>query len=568
MSHEIVKSNAPLVAERNLSKMAENHYDVLVVGGGISGATIAWDASLRGLKVALVDKADFSSGTSSASSKMVHGGLRYLANGEIGLVREALGERRIWERIAPHMVDPLPFLIPLYQSKTNKWVLQIGLILYDILSLDRTWLKDPAKRLPRHRMLSPAKALDRAPDLTKEGLLGALLYYDCQMYSPERLALECILGTVANGGAAANYAEVTDFIIEANKVEGAIVLDQLSGESHQIKADVTINASGPWADLLLRLAQGDQVSKHLLRSKGIHILTRELSPTTAFMLQAEEAHVFVLPWRGKTLIGTTDTAFRQHPNKVGVTEADIDILLHRLNIALPAAHLKRSDVLYAFAGLRPLIDTEHDQASDDPDETYSASRKAEVVDHLEDDGMAGLISALGGKWTTSRHVAEKVVDLLVSKLPNKDGDMRKSETAKTPTLGGTTGIYSKYLQGLKLDHPDWDEEIIEHLAKFYGARAPHVIDLAESDDLKARLTSDQPTIEAEVIFALRHEMGITLSDILLRRTELGTLGAPSQGTLNRLADLVAGEQGWDLKEKSNQLQQALMKYEVFDGAEE
>lgn len=522
---------------------------------------------LRGFKVALVEKGDFSCGTSSASSKLVHGGLRYLQNGEIRLVRESLSERRTWERIAPHMVDPLPFLIPVYGSLWEKWILRIGLTLYDILSIDRTWLDDPAKRLPGHRWVKPDEAISLAPDLTREGLRGALVYYDCQNYSPERLGLECILGAAKHGAQVANYARVNKFIREDDVVKGVDVIDETTGKTHTVRADITINATGPWADFMLQTAQGDKASKHLLRSKGIHIITRELSPTHAFTLQASDGHLFVMPWRGKTLTGTTDTAFRNHPDKVQATEADIEIILSRLAEALPQAHLKREDVLFAYAGLRPLIDTDGDPTNNDTQETYSASRAAEVVDHEDEDGLAGLISALGGKWTTSRHMAERVVDLAVTKLQFEDDEAPGATSAKTPLIGGNTGIFSDFLGALKKDNPDWDEETLDHLAKFYGSRARQVITLAEETNCRAPISPNQPTIEAEVIFALRNEMALTLSDVLFRRTELGTLGAPSQATLQKLTNLVAEELSWSEKKKSTELQHALSFYEVADSEE-
>lgn len=558
-----VESNPTL--QRDLAAMADETYDILVIGGGVSGATVAWDAALRGFKVALVEKRDFASATSAASSKLIHGGLRYLQNGEIRLVRESLAERRIWERIAPHMVDPLPFLIPVYHSWREKWKLRIGLTLYDILSLDRTWLDDPSKRLPGHRWVSPKEAISYAPDLSPEGLKGALVYFDCQTYAPERLALECILGAAEKGASVANYAEVTRFLIDGEVVRGAEVRDTISGETHTLRADVTINATGPWADLVLKKAEGDRASKHLLRSKGIHIITRALSPTHAFTLQASDGHLFVMPWRGKTLIGTTDTAFRDNPDEVGVTEADIAIILNRMKEAMPRAHITRADVLYAYAGLRPLIDKDGDPTNNDVQETYTASRAAEVADHEAEGGLAGLISALGGKWTTSRDMAKRVVDLAVEKLQFKPEEAPQCVTATTPTLGGAIGFTADFFKGLKDRHPGWDEETLDHLGKLYGARAEDVIALAEAEEARATLSTDQPSIEAEVLFAIRREMALTLPDVLLRRTEIGTLGAPAPNTLKRVSDIMAGELGWSEKEASRQREEALRHYQISDG---
>lgn len=512
--------------KRDLEKMASRTHDLLIIGGGICGSSVAWDASLRGLDVALVEMGDFNHGTSSASSKLVHGGLRYLANFEFRLVRESLKERRIWERIAPHMVDPLPFLVPIYGGSNAGRVMRIGLTLYDMLSLDRTWLKDPAKRLPRHRWLTADEALKRVPSLTAENLAGALVYYDCQMYSPERLGLECVLGAEARGADIANYAKVIDFLKNGDTVKGAVVEDTLTGKTWEIKATTTINASGPWADFVLGKAQDGKNTKHLLRSKGIHIITHELTASTALALQAGGDHLFVLPWRGKTIIGTTDVAFHGKPDDVCVTESDIDEIIGKLNIALPNAHIKREDVLHSYAGLRPLIDTDSDPTNNETQETYSASRKAEVVDHALNDGTKGLISALGGKWTTSRHIAARVVDTALSKDAGATAKAAKVATATTPTWCGDTGIYSDFVKKAVAASPGWDQDIIEHLAKLYGSRYAEVTTLAAETNLRANLDPNEPTIEAEVLYAVRNEMALTLTDVLFRRTELGTIGAP------------------------------------------
>jgi glycerol-3-phosphate dehydrogenase len=548
--------------------MASRRHDLLIIGGGICGASVAWDAALRGLDVALVEMGDFNHGTSSASSKLVHGGLRYLANGEFRLVRESLKERRIWERIAPHMVDPLPFLVPIYGGTKAGWIMRIGLTLYDILSLDRTWMKDPAKRLPRHRWLKPDEALKRAPSLTRENLAGALLYYDCQMYSPERLGLECILGAEAQGASIANYAKVTGFLKDDNRINGAVVEDTLTGKAYEVKATTTINASGPWADFVLDKAQDGKSTKHLLRSKGIHILTQEINGSTALALQAGGDHLFVLPWRGKTIIGTTDTAFRGKPDDVCVTESDIDEVIGKLSIALPNAHITRQDVLHTYAGLRPLIDTDGDPTNNDTQETYSASRKAEVVDHQVNDGLEGLISALGGKWTTSRHIAKRVVDTALKKDPVAAAKAAPVSTATTPTWCGDTGIYSDFVKRAIAASPGWDQDIIEHLAKLYGSRYDEVTKLAAETNLRANLTPNEPTIEAEVLYAVRNEMALTLSDVLLRRTELGTIGAPSQAALARMADLMASELGWSDAETSRQIDMALKRFQVENDGED
>jgi glycerol-3-phosphate dehydrogenase len=274
---------------RDMKKMAGRHYDVLVIGGGITGAFIAWDATLRGLKVALIDKGDFGAATSAATSKLIHGGLRYLKTLEVGLVRESLQERRVMEIIAPHLVYPLPFVFPGYGWGMRGMPAAVSaMVFYDTLSYDRKWINDDDKKIPGHETFSAEQIHALEPILDPAELKGGVIYYDCQMYSPERLTLEPILSAAEYGADVANYAFAEDLISEGEGITGARVMDLMSGKEFEIKASVTVNAAGPWADLLLGKIRG---RKHhgLVRSKGIHIITRPLHKDHA--IEIGRAHV-------------------------------------------------------------------------------------------------------------------------------------------------------------------------------------------------------------------------------------------------------------------------------------
>src|SRR5271156_6756370 len=377
---------APGHMHRQLERLTSEEFDMLVIGGGISGAAIARDAALRGLSVALVEKNDFAHATSAPNSKLIHGGLRYLRNFELGLVRESLRERRIWQRIAPHLVEPLPFLLPL--TGGGRATLAAGLTLYDLLSFDRGWLHDPEQRLPGHRWFKRDEALKREPALEAPGFSGAFLYYDAQMYAPERLALECLLDAADHGAAVANHVEAVNLTRRNGRVEGASLGCTLSDVRFDVRARLTIVAAGPWADLFLNRALGNQSHK-LLRSKGIHVVVPAITRQDALTVATPHGHFFVLPWRGYSLLGTTDTAFNGSPDSVGGSGAGIARFLAFVNAHLPAAHIKREDVRYFYAGLRPLVD-------DGSRDTYGASRRAELIDHWKDDKIAGLLSAIGG----------------------------------------------------------------------------------------------------------------------------------------------------------------------------
>jgi glycerol-3-phosphate dehydrogenase len=526
---------------RDLDRLANETFDLLIVGGGVTGACVARDAAMRGYKVALVEKGDFANATSAHNSKLIHGGLRYLKNFELGLVRESLRERRVWQRIAPHLVRPLPFLIPLHGgSRKERATLGAGLTLYDLLSFDRTWLDDPAQRLPRHSWLGRDKAVAEEPVLARPDFDGAFKYYDAQMYSPERLALENLLDADAHGAVLANYVESTSLLIRDGKSDGATVRDMLDDASFDVRAKLTLVATGPWSDIFLDAALGKKTSHRILRSKGIHLVVPSLSRKSALTVAADGGHFFILPWRGHTILGTTDTAFTRDPDSVHVTEDDISEFLGFINSHLPEARLKRGDVIHSYAGLRPLVD----EGSGD---TYDASRRAELIDHKED-GVESLYSAIGGKWTTSRDLAEKIVDTLGGKI----GGARACATKTARLPGGDIDRVEKFHAEQKRAHPSL--EGIDHLARLYGTRLDAMLaEAGNRPDLLQPLgvTGD---IGAQVLFAIREEMALTLADVVTRRTGIAQLGKPADDVLARTADIMAAELNWNAVRRAHEIE--------------
>jgi len=540
---------------RNLAAMAAMKFDLLIIGGGITGASIAWDASLRGLSVALIDKHDFACATTAASSKLIHGGLRYLRNFQIGLVRESLRERRIWETIAPHMVMPLRFVLPSADWRAHL-TLRAGLLLYDVLSFDRNRLQDPDKWLPGHRALSREAAIAEEPILGGASRSGALSYYDCQMHTPERLALEFIQGAVQHGAHVANYAQAVRLNSTNGVVAGARVRDQLGGGEYDIPAEITINAAGPWADHVA--ADGGASGQvKLMRSKGIHVITRPLSKH-AIAVIGTDGHFFVLPWRGYSLIATTDTPYTNDPDELRVTGEDITELLDKVNRGLPAANLVRSDVRYAYAGLRPLVADPADPRND----TYGASRGSEIFDHAKADGRAGLISAIGGKWTTSRHLAEQVVDMALGKLGRAG---QPSVTAHTPLIGGDIPRFNRFVEEACARHTALPREVVTHLALAYGTRLDVIIALvAEEPAMGERLSPHLPEISAQIRYAVRSELALTLEDAVFRRTGLCTLGHPGYPALVTAGRIMAQELGWSESERKRQIATVEQRFAVSE----
>lgn len=529
-------------------RLTGEEFDVFIIGGGATGAAIAWDAALRGYKVALIEKGDFAQATSGASSKMIHGGLRYLVNLEVGLVREALRERRIWQRAAPHLVTALPFLVPA-SGQIDKLILRLGLWLYDLLSLTAPKLPFAASHLPRHKALSHTDTVTAEPVLGGVAPRGALRYYDCQMHMPERLAWEMLRGASDAGATILNYAELTAFRRNGRQITGAEFIDRLNGRRHTASARCIVNATGPWADRLIELAQPETDTQHLstiprLRhSKGIHLITRPLSHHHAIAVLNRGAHFFVLPWRGHSLLATTDTPFTGDPDDVRVEEADIALLLDTVNTGLPEARLTRDDVQFGYAGLRPLIADPTNPAAD----TYGASRGSEILDHGAEGGPAGLISAIGGKWTTSRSLAEKVVNLVGLQL---DDACRPCLTAQSLLPGGMPPAQTS---SEPVSLPDDTQTF---LWQCYGYQIDGLLALiAEMPALAAPLAPDRPEIGAQIVYAARSEMARTLADAVFRRTGLCTLGDPGADAIARAADLMGAELDWDEDTRTAQIRE-------------
>lgn len=530
--------------QRAISRLSSETFDVLIVGGGATGCFTARDAALRGLSVALVEARDFASATSAHNSKLAHGGLRYLRNFEISLVRESLRERLGLMRMAPHLVRPLPFLLPLYRAGImERTKLKGGLSLYDLLAFDRNRLEDPGQHLPGHRWIGPKDALAREPVLKGDGFEGAFEYYDAQMYSPERIALENLVDADANGAAIANYVAAEKLLLRDGKVEGCSVRDTLTGARFDIRARTVLVAAGPWADIFLEQATGQKAAHRLIRSKGIHLMVPELSKA-ALTIEAGSGHLFALPWRGHTLLATTDTEFTGDPATVAVSQSDIDGFLSTFRKYLPAADLSEDRVEFFYAGLRPLVsDGSPKNATKN---SYNVSRRADLVDHGKEGAMDGLFSALGGKYTTSRDLAQKVTDALIARLGRK---APACTTNKLALPGGRFERFDGMLRGYQKTWPGLSA--MRHLAHMLGARLPLALKGARLTDLvPLNKSGDTP---AQVAFAVKEEMALTLEDVVMRRTGIGQFGPPTAQVLEKVAGQMALHLGWDEGKKAAEI---------------
>lgn len=481
--------------KRDVNALTDGMFDLLVIGGGITGAGVALDAVTRGLRVALIDKGDFASGTSSASSKLVHGGLRYLERAEFRLVYEALQERRLLLRNVPHLVRPLRFLLPFYRgARVPAWKWQLGLTLYDFLA--------GRDNLDASRRLSLKRLREDAPALRPEGLTGGAAYFDAQM-EDARLCVEVLRTAVEHGANAANYVEAVAF-----EKGGVRVYDHVGDREMQLNARMIVNATGPWGDVVCRLA-GDAGVPHLQATKGVHLVVRDLGLSAAFLLlHPRDGRVFfVIPWLGKTLIGTTDTEHPGSPDDVTATTEDVAYLLEGYNRHLNPP-LSDGDVISAFAGLRPLMRSK-------PGDPSSRSREYALLWTRPD-----LLTVIGGKYTTYRAMAEAIVDAVAARL----GCRERSRTKHLRLDGAPPGNWNDFQRTEQeaLCGGGLSEATAAHLVGRYGRRAAEVAAYVQRDPALARPIADgEPDVEAELIYQRDCEMALSRMDSLMRRMRLG-----------------------------------------------
>jgi glycerol-3-phosphate dehydrogenase len=509
----------------------ERPFDLIVIGAGINGAGIARDATLRGLSVLLVDKGDVGAGTTSRSTRLVHGGLRYLEHLELPLVRESLRERETLLHIAPHLVHPMSFLLPIYEGhKRGPALIRMGMMAYDALSLD--------KSLERHRMLNRAEALGREPGLREEGLRGAATYYDAQAEYPERLALENALDARRLGAVVLPYMRVTGLEHGGGvpgRVSGVALHDELHDREHVARGALVVNASGPWVDAVLgelEPAAGPLIGG----TKGSHLVVEPFpgAPREAVYTEAIEdgRPYFVVPWNGQYLIGTTDTRYDGDLDAVVATDEEIAYLIGETNRLIPGAGLTPEHVLYTYAGVRPLPSAPNGDES-------AITRNHVIKDHAPE--VEGLLSIVGGKITTYRRLAEETVDAAVKKLGRK---VDKCRTHQHPLPGGTAYAFAGFRERFRATS-GLPVESADRLLRIYGTRAAEALDYADgAPELREPFDPDSGAIGAEVVFSLRTELAETLADVVARRTLVGYGGHVGLEAIDAAAEIAVRYAGW------------------------
>jgi glycerol-3-phosphate dehydrogenase len=548
--------------ERNLSRLSNDHFDLVIIGGGITGACLAADATLRGMSVALVEQGDFGAATSASSSKLLHGGLRYLQQGAINKVRESALERVFFQMLAPHLTHYVPFLVPTYRSLgKSMMVMKTAMTIYELLCTGQNrHITDPDKRVPGSRSIGREELSKFLPEFDTAGMNGGIIFSESHMHSSERMTLAFLDTADRNGASIANYLRADGFVVENNRITGVQVRDLTGDNPFEIQASLVINAAGPWIPLINRRL-GRNGRNHIVTgfSKGAHIVTRALTRDVAVALTTKRQsqalltrggrHVFIIPWRGYSLIGTTYKSYAGELDEVGPDEDDIQDLINDINSAAGSPVLQRSDVMHSYAGIYPLIEDTINP------KVYQGTGKYQVLDHAVTDGVEGLVSVFGAKYTTARLLAEKALNQVIKKS-GKSFDECKTRTM--PLVAGNITGLAHYIEEKQNRYTNvLPGDTIRHLVINYGTAIDDIVALVKDNpDLGRFLAEGHANIAAEVIHAASNEMAYHLTDVLMRRTGLGTLGNPGRKCLLDCAELMGNHLGWDTNRRKMEVEKA------------
>lgn len=511
-------------------------FDLIVIGGGINGAAIARDAALRGLSVLLLEKNDFGSGTTSYSSRLIHGGLRYLEYAEFPLVFESLRERRRLLKLAPHLVQQLCISIPVYKhSRRGMWLVRLGMYVYALLSI--------GKVVPRHRILNRSSMIEEIPGLNAGDLLGGAQYYDAQVTFAERLVIENIVSAEDAGAVVKNYSPVIGLVVKGGRLRSIHYVDHASGEEREVCATVVVNAAGPWVDRVLATVNRE-LPQYMGGTKGSHIVVPvfEGAPKSAVYAEADSdgRPFFIIPWNRQFLIGTTDIRYSGDPSDATASDAEIRYLLTETNRLFPQANLRREDIHFSYSGVRPLP-----KRASGPESAIT--RKHIIKKHRI--RARGLVSVIGGKLTTYRNLAEQMVNY-VNKKTGMKGLGCETQTRPLPGASGIAEareVLEKF-HGLSVEGK-------ERLLGIYGGSAIRLLELAQSEkNLSAFLDPEKTVLAAEIYYVIKYEKAVTLVDIIYRRMMLGWSANQGIDLVDPVAGIAAAHLNWSNRERKSQVQ--------------
>ncbi|MEO2049516.1 MAG: glycerol-3-phosphate dehydrogenase/oxidase [Pirellulales bacterium] len=552
--------------KRSLSDLENNEFDLIVIGGGIFGVCAAWDATLRGLSVAIIERGDFGCATSANSYKIVHGGLRYVQHGDVYRIRQSSNERRALSRIAPHLVHPLPIVVPTYgHGMKGKEVLRIGMGLYDLFTLDRNRnIAAPSRHIPRCRFMSRLEVLNLFPNVNSAGLTGGALFHDGQIYNPTRLILAFLRSAFQAGAVTANYVEATKFIQHKNRVCGVEAKDNLTGATMHIRGKVVLNAAGPYAERLLNSSIDTQLSPKATYSRdACLVVARRLTGDYALAVQAKTSdpdailsrgprHLFIAPWRHYTLIGVWHKVYTGDPDKFTVTDEDLQTFLNEINESYPTLELTLNDVALWNAGL-VLFGT-----NDEGKEDLSYGHRSRIIDHAKTHAVEGLITLIGVRVTTGRGDAAEAVNIICNKIGHR---ALQSNTAITPIHGGDIDNIDDFMRSALKNRPtNISIDVMRSLVRNYGTHCGDVIRLIKQNADLGTTIGNSTTIKAQVAYACREEMAQRLADVVLRRTDLGTGEYPGRCTIESCGQLMATEMGWDKNRTRQEVEKTVECY--------
>ncbi|MHC4268258.1 MAG: glycerol-3-phosphate dehydrogenase/oxidase [Planctomycetota bacterium] len=547
--------------KRDPVKLTNTIFDLLIIGAGINGTCAAWDATLRGLSVAIIDKGDFGAATSANSLKFIHGGLRYLQKADFQRTRMSIQERSALLRIAPNFVNPMPCLIPTYgHYKQGKEVMRLALKTNDLFGFDRNSHIALNKHIPNGKILSKDECLKLFPYFNLNGLTGGAMWYDCQVSNSERLTLSFLLSAEKAGANPCNYLEVISFIKENNNIKGVKVVDVLTGDEFEIYSRIILNAAGPWVNRIMELSKNEDPNK-INRSDlalAINIVFHQTLIDVAIGMRSKTSkecdHVcggnrflFMAPWGEFTLFGTLYKSFCGDINSYNVPEDLIQELIDEFNEVCPGLHLIYENVSFYHRGLIPIHGKVGSKTSS------LIMEHSNIIDHTISDGISGLISIVGVKYTTARHLAQKAIDLVFKRL-GKNSPPCKTE--RVPICGGEIVQF----QGCEDNH-SIPQQSIKRLLDNYGSCYKDVLQYAQPDpSWEETIVEDLPVLRCEILHSIRAEMAVKLSDVIFRRTELGTAGCPSLKHLKVVAKIMAAELHWDEKKQAKEIDEVISTY--------
>ncbi len=552
---------------RNIECLETEEFDLLVIGGGITGAFLAYDAALRGIRTVLIEKDDFGMATSSASSKLLHGGIRYLQKLQFNKVRESARERTFFQVIAPQLTTIVPFVIPTYAGSFMKGriALYSGMLLYRFLCSGlNSFVEDHSRRVPFGHFFAKDKIFSMVDSLQdNDQITGGHTLYEVHMTNSERMTLQVVKSAAAKGATIVNHLRVDDFLFAEERVTGVSCVDTLTGKEITLRARMTANAAGPFLPGLNQRIPGIKLHRETTGfSKGVHLVTRQLEGHYALALSSGKKtegvvtrggrHIFIIPWRGKSLIGTTNVPFSGTPDEICVTEEDIVDFLDDINEIIPAFGLERKDVDYAFSGLYPLLS---DEIKTD---TYQGHGEYQLVDHADKDGVEGIISVMGAKYTTARAVAEQAVDMIATRF----GVREKCQTSFTPLIGGEIADFSVFQEEALQRYSFLEPDIIKHLVHTFGSQLDEAVVWMQQRELGLeRICEGRGCVFGEIAWAVEKEMACTLEDVVFARTGLGTIGYPGEEVLHAVAAIMQNMLHWTEAERQEQLDRVENRYQ-------